>query len=255
MKNVLATSNRAVLEQFACSTTLLAFDYDGTLAPIVDDPAQARMRNETRELVCQLSKLFRVIVISGRAQTDVLKRVRGMGVLEVIGNHGIEPWNSSNRFIARVQQWCPLLERRLAMFDGVVLEDKLFSLAVHYRGARDKLAAHAAILSAAAELDSARIVGGKQVVNIIPDNAPHKGTTLMRELARLHCDKVIYVGDDETDEDVFALRQPETLLSIRVGAKRASAAAYFVPNQAAVDELLYALCELRARTAPDQGVA
>jgi trehalose-6-phosphatase len=53
------------------------------------------------------------------------------------------------------------------------------------------------------------------------------------------------VGDDETDEDVFALDQPGRLLTVRVGTKRASQASYYVRNQAAVDDLLAVLVSLR----------
>lgn len=90
-----------------------------------------------------------------------------------------------------------------------------------------------------------RIVGGKQVVNILPSRAPHKGIALERERDRLHCDTALYVGDDETDEDVFALDQPGRLLTVRVGSKRTSAATYCVTNQRAVDDLLRALIEYR----------
>ena len=78
-------------------------------------------------------------------------------------------------------------------------------------------------------------------------NAAAMGRLLreLRERERLRCDTAIYVGDDETDEDVFALDQPGRLLSIRVGAKQASAASYCVRGQAEVDGLLRALINLR----------
>ena len=109
---------------------------------------------------------------------------------------------------------------------GRRIEDKGFSIAVHYRQSREKKNALAAILEAAARLGNVRVIGGKQVVNILPDGAPHKGIALERERERLRCDTAIYVGDDETDEDVFALDQPGRLLAIRVGAASASQAPY-----------------------------
>jgi trehalose 6-phosphate phosphatase len=129
----------------------------------------------------------------------------------------------------------------------VHIEDKIFSLAVHYRQSREKKKARAAILRAAAALGEVRIIGGKQVVNILPDGAPHKGIALERERERLRCDTAIYVGDDETDEDVFALDQPGRLLTIRVGAKRASAATYYISRQTTIDELLRTLIDLRRK--------
>ena len=102
-----------------------------------------------------------------------------------------------------------------------MIEDKGLSLAVHYRGARRKKEARALILDAAAGLGDVRLVGGKQVLNVLPAGAPGKGQALERARARLGCDTAVYVGDDETDEDVFALDQPGRLLAIRVGRKRA----------------------------------
>ena len=247
MKNILSQANREVLKEFSWSNVLLSFDFDGTLAPIVDRPEAARMRQETRELVWQLAKLYPIIVISGRAQPDALRRMRGTGVLEVVGNHGIEPRHAADRHIAEVQRWLPALDAALATQKGIVLEDKIYSLAIHYRQSREKKKARAAILEAVATLGEVRIIGGKQVVNVLPKGAPHKGIALERERERLHCDTAIYVGDDGTDEDVFTLDQPGRLLTIRVGAKRNSAASYYIEDQLAIDALLTELLEQRKK--------
>ena len=243
MKNILSRTHRSVLEDFSWSNVLLAFDYDGTLAPIVADPEQARMRSDTRELLAALTRLYRVIVISGRAQPDALRKLRGVGVFEVVGNHGIEPWHSSNRHVVEVQRWLPVLNRCVVPFSGVTIEDKIFSVAVHYRRSREKRKVRAAILAAVATLGDVRVIEGKQIVNILPKGAPHKGIAIERERGRLHCDTALYVGDDETDEDVFTLDQPGRLLTIRVGSKRTSAATYYIPNQRAIDDLLRVLVQ------------
>lgn len=245
MKNIMARANREVLEQFVWSNVLLAFDYDGTLAPIVENPEQARMRSQTRELLAELTKLYPIIVISGRAQPDVAEKLDGVDVLEIVGNHGIEPWHRAGRHSAEVQRWRPVLHQALAHLKGVTVEDKIYSIAVHYRHCREKRKARTAIMRAAANLGAVRVIGGKQVMNLLPKGAPHKGMALERERARLKRDTAIYVGDDETDEDVFALDQPGRLLGIRVGSKRTSAATYCVPNQRSIDDLLRALLVLR----------
>ena len=255
MKNILSQANREVLEQFVWSNVLLAFDYDGTLAPIVTDPERATMRQATRELLGELTQHYPVIVISGRAQPDALARLRGVGVHEVVGNHGMEPWHASGRHSAEVQRWRPVLEACIASLRGVTIEDKTFSVAIHYRQSREKKKARAEILKAAAALGDVRVIGGKQVVNILPKDAPHKGIALERERERLHCDTAIYVGDDETDEDVFSLDQPGRLLTVRVGAKRTSAASYCIPDQLAMDELLRALLDLRLESERRRQVA
>jgi trehalose 6-phosphate phosphatase len=130
-----------------------------------------------------------------------------------------------------------------------VIEDKGLSLAVHYRRSRQKKKARARLLAAAARLRDVRLVGGKQVLNLLPAEAPHKGLALERARARLRCDTALYVGDDETDEDVFALDQPGQLLTIRVGRKTSSSADYYVRTQAEVDRLLRVLLALRPRAA------
>jgi trehalose 6-phosphate phosphatase len=203
------------------------------------------MRESTRRLLEKLASAYPCIVISGRSQADVLKRMRGTGVHEVIGNHGIEPWKANHAMQREVQTWRPILEQRLAGLRGVEIEDKVFSVAIHYRLSREKKLAMAEILEAVRSLAEVRVVGGKQVINVLPAGAPHKGSALLRERARLGCDTAIYVGDDETDEDVFALDQPGQLLSIRVGRRPGSAAAYFLRSQSEVDELLQRLVELR----------
>jgi trehalose 6-phosphate phosphatase len=245
MKDILSMRNRGILAQFSWSNVLVAFDYDGTLSPIVAKPDRAAIRRATQRLLHTVVGLYPVVVISGRAQADVRDRLHGLAVDGVVGNHGIEPWDASDRIRREVRAWRPALEAGLRAFKGVSIEDKAFSVAVHYRRSRQKRLARGAILEVADGLGQVRVVGGKQVVNILPQGAPHKGVALERERDRLGCDTAIYVGDDETDEDVFRLHEPGRLLSIRVGAGRASAADYCIRDQAAIDGLLEALVAFR----------
>lgn len=247
IRNLLAEKNLEVLREFASSDLLLAFDFDGTLAPIVPDPAAAKMRARTRELLVRVCRHYPAIIVSGRAASDVRDRVRGVGLLEVIGNHGLEPWRRSEDFAKQVKRWIPTLKERLAAFKGVVIEDKTFSVAVHYRKSREKRLAREAIAAAAKELEPLRVVGGHQVVNLLPEGAPHKGIALSAARDRLGCDTALYVGDDETDEDVFARDEPGRLLTIRIGQKMSSRAAYFLEDQTHIDELLWQLLLLRSK--------
>ena len=244
MRYVLAKANRRLLAPLARSRMLLALDFDGTLAPVVADPARAAMRPSTRRLLRQVARAYPCVVISGRARADVLRRVQGLGVLEVIGNHGIEPGHAPAPALPDVQRWVPLLKLRLGRVPGVTIEDKGLSLAVHYRRSREKRAARARILAAAAGLGEVRLVGGKQVVNVLPPGA-HKGLALERVRTRLGCETAVYVGDDETDEDVFALGRPGRLLGIRVRRRGGSAAAGYIRTQAEIDALLRLLLALR----------
>jgi trehalose 6-phosphate phosphatase len=247
MQNALSDTELELIRNFTATNVLLAFDYDGTLAPIVADPAQAFMTPVTRELLWQVSRRYPVIVISGRAQPDALRRVRGVGVREVVGNHGIEPRHAANRHIRRVESWRSALEACVAAWPGVWLEDKIYSVAVHYRNAPNRGAARAAIVALARELEEARVLGGKEVVNILPRDAPDKGSALLREKERLGCSCAIYVGDDETDEYVFTHTAPQHLLGIRVEDSPDSRATHFIPDQPAIDLLLSLFIALRPR--------
>jgi trehalose 6-phosphate phosphatase len=237
--------NHDLLEMFAWSNVLLAFDYDGTLAPLVNAPARAAMRASTRRLLRRASKLYPCVVITGRAKADALARLRNIEVCRVVGNHGSEPSPHAEAMRRRVRQWLPVLNARLSQRQGVVIEDKGFSVAVHYRQARERSSTRRAVLSAARSLEDVRLVGGKLVINCLVPDAPHKGLALERERSHFACDTVIYVGDDETDEDVFQIDRPGELLSIRVGRKRASAASYYIRNQSEIDRVLETLVEVR----------
>ena len=246
MKNVLAEAQRDALARLAWSNVLLGFDFDGTLAPTVLDPLSAMLRDSTRGLLDRLARLYPCVVISGRAVADIELRMAGIALRSVIGNHGLEPWRASDEMRFAVVRWKARLAPLLAELRGVEMEDKTYSLSVHYRRARQKRLSREAILRAVELLDGVRVIPGKQVVNLLTLDAPHKGIALERERERLGCDSAFFVGDDETDEDVFALDRSEHLFTVRVGARRASRAMYFVRDQREVDELLRRLIELRS---------
>jgi trehalose 6-phosphate phosphatase len=247
LKDILARSQRRTLAQFAQSNVLLAFDYDETLAPIVKDPARAAMRRRTRRLLGRLARAYPCVVISGRSRREAMRMLDGVGVAQVVGNHGIEPHRPSREFRALVRRWRTLLNSRLEGLGGVTVEDKGLSLTVHFRRSRRKIHSREAVLCAVAGLPRARVFGGKDVVNVVPRRAPHKGIALEAERERLGCTKAIYVGDDETDEDVFSHGRRHRLLSIRVGAEGSSKASYSLRSQAQIDALLHELLALRER--------
>jgi trehalose 6-phosphate phosphatase len=247
MRYILSPANRGVLAQFARSDNLMAFDYDGTLAPIVRDPAKAHLRPRTRRLLRSLARIYPCTIISGRSRADVLRRLAGTGIRNVIGNHGAEPELAEKPPITRkIAAWKIVLEPVLQGMPGVFLEDKKLSLAVHYRNARKKNDVRLAIMEAAQTLQGARLVPSKQALNVTVDGVPTKGEALAKERARLRCATALFVGDDATDEDAFALAHPDRLLTIRIGARRGSRAAYYLKNQAEIDDLLRLLLETRA---------
>ncbi|HRC55175.1 MAG TPA: trehalose-phosphatase [Kofleriaceae bacterium] len=250
MKHLLSRDNTEVLAQLAWARVLVAFDFDGTLAPIVANRDEALMRPRTRALFTRVCSLYPCAVISGRAKGDVAPRLGPARIKYVIGNHGLEPGASLEEFEDEITQARGLLAESLSGVAGVDLEDKRYSLALHYRRSRNKRVARAAILKAVEELPMAmRVVPGKLVVNVVPARAPNKGDALLELRAAEQADTALYVGDDVTDEDVFKLDQPGRLVTVRVGEARASGAAYFLRNQQEMDRLLAKLVALREKNA------
>jgi trehalose 6-phosphate phosphatase len=245
VKNILAKEQLATLLDFAQERVLLAFDFDGTLAPIVRDPEAAAMRPRTAAMLAKVAKLYPCAVISGRSRADVMAKVDAIPLRAIFGNHGMEPSPNLRTWRRLAARWHAQLASSLPPIAGVVIENKGVSLAVHYRKARARAAARRLILIAAAALPGARIVEGKMVVNALPAGAPDKGTALLSLCKRLRCKSAIYVGDDDNDEDIFALARQGRLLGIRIGRSQHTQAAYFVPNQVAVDRLLVQLIAAR----------
>jgi trehalose 6-phosphate phosphatase len=242
MRYLFSPSCRPILLQLSQARTLCAFDFDGTLAPIVVHPESARLRVRTRHLLERAAALYPCVVVSGRARADVLAKLGDLRLSRVIGNHGAE---TGGRRTPRknTRNWKAVLSRSLAAASGVWIEDKGASLAIHYRQSPRKTEARKRILEAAKGLPGARVLGGKQVVNIVSDKAPHKGDAILAERNRLGCGLVLYVGDDDNDEDAFAAG--ENVIPVRVGAKRGSHALYYLRSQKEIDTLLERLIELR----------
>ncbi|MBI2994940.1 MAG: trehalose-phosphatase [Gammaproteobacteria bacterium] len=246
MRYILSAANRRILSKFASLNTLVALDFDGTLAPIVHDRDRASLRPSTRHLLAGLAGQYPCVVLSGRTRSDVQARLGGTGIKTVIGNHGIEPWSISPAWEKAVRSWLPLLSDGLKRFHGVSIEDKRFSVAVHYRAETRKQEVRHAIRAVARALGAVRLIGGKQVINILPANAPHKGHAFERQLDHSRCKRAIYIGDDDTDEDVFALPNRQRILTVRVGKDRDSLAGYYLRNQREIDRLIRLLLELRS---------
>jgi trehalose 6-phosphate phosphatase len=246
MTDILALRNQQILERYAGLNLLVGFDFDGTLAPIVATPERAHMRPATRRLLKAVAARYPCVVISGRSRDDLVYRLRDIPIVHISGNHGLEPWAEEPRYIRQTERWMQQLLPRLAPFSGIMIENKTYSISIHYRAARDKVQALRAIDRATRDLRGARRLGGRLVVNVLPKGAPTKGTALERARRLLVCDAALYVGDDETDEDVFGAVDPERLLSVRVGAAAKSRAKFCLKHQGEIDRLLRRLVALRS---------
>lgn len=238
MRYLLSGSGRRELKRWLQLRPVLGFDLDGTLAPIVRDPQAVVLPPRVRSLLLDVARRFPVIVLSGRAQQDVLHRLDGIPVVEVYGNHGIEPLHASSVLRERVAGWSEIVARRLSTWEGVWVEDKQYSLTIHYRNApAPDLAAEAARFAAEA-LGGVRIIAGKCCLNILPAGLADKGKALLHAQRQLDCPTAIYFGDDHTDEDVFAGCDPAAVLGVRVGRELGSRARYYLHWQQEMEAVL-----------------
>jgi trehalose 6-phosphate phosphatase len=241
MKYLFEEEGLRMLDAFCYADALMSFDFDGTLAPIVPDPEDAKVSPKTDDYMRCLYESTAIVVISGRSRPDLLKRLP-FTVDFAIGNHGLEglPSSTGSLEIAAdmTRQWYEKLKPALSKTSGVVIENKSFSLAIHYRQASDKRKIKLKLLELASSLVPApRILLGKYVVNLVASGAPHKGVALLELMLRTGKRSAVYVGDDENDEDVFRLGE-ESLLTIRVGEDQSSAALYYLKNQGEIDKML-----------------
>lgn len=248
MSELLSPATAPVLESLAADGTLVVLDFDGTLAPIVADRDAAALSRRARAALTRLARLYPVAVLSGRAAHDVGARLDGAPVRWVIGSHGAE-WPGEERehraWRSLVGTWRATLAHRLAAADGIDLEVKPLSLAVHYRRARDERAAVARIDRAIGDLVGASVVLGKKVVNLVPAGAGDKGTALRRLVGLTGAARVLFVGDDVTDEAAFGATLDVPAVMVRVGRDPASKAGAWLRRRSDVDVLLERLCALR----------
>ena len=245
--HVLGPEGRRALQRLARSRGLVAFDFDGTLAPIARSPEAVRVRPRTRELLAAVAKLYPCAVISGRGLADLRHMLDGIELAALAGSHGAESsWEGPLPVPVRAGDWAVSLRARLQGQPGVVVERKPLGVALHYREAPDRAAARSAILELVEEIPSVRVLPGKQVVEIVSEGAPTKGHALSEIRRRVEAETAFYAGDDVTDEDAFREGGPDTLVSVRVGGGRSSAAGFMVPSQRDVDAVLAELVALRA---------
>jgi trehalose 6-phosphate phosphatase len=246
MKNILAKGEVEALDHFVTQGTLLAFEFDGAIAPISKDPRATQPRKRTLRLLSEVAQYYPTAVVSGRPRAELLARLNGAQVRAVIGNHGLEPSPDAPSYHALVRQWLPVLRESLDGQPGIELENKLYSLSIHYRRARAKNAARSLIEAAIMKLgNTAAANDGKQVVDIVPANAPDKRTALLDLCRSMSAENVVIVGDEVTSEDVFRGDDASRLLGIRVGRSPNSGASHYVAKQTDVDRLLQHLLELR----------
>ena len=196
---------------------LLATDFDGTLAPITSEPNTASALPENLAIIDLLIDCgVHVAVISGRAQYDLRQRLPIAGS-RLLGDNGIGgPTADERRALDRYNSKAgPMIARQA----GVWLESKPGSTSVHYRQAPNTGPdLRSALLPIANRFGLVATVG-RMVIEVTPRRAD-KGRALLTLIAGLAPRAVIYAGDDEPDQTVFAMlsRLPRPHLSIGVSS-------------------------------------
>jgi trehalose-phosphatase len=246
---------RIPIDRLSGRPLLLMFDVDGTLAPIADHPTLARVPETTRRILASLVERpgVSVALVSGREAHDARQLV-GIDRVWTIGNHGAEVMAPGgdlvvNPDVARYAEAVASAALELAPMveplAGVYLENKHWTLSVHYRQADPSVRPRLQLsVDRAAADNGLRVMEGKLVYEIRPPVPVDKGTavyTLARDLGALAPGaSLLFAGDDITDEDAFRrlrAQHPEAV-TIHVGDRDDTAAEFVLGDPDGVRELL-----------------
>ena len=220
MSHFFTPEGELFLERVATESPLVALDFDGTLAPIVSLPEQARLSASVTGILSKIGGLAPLAIITGRSVSDVSSRL-GFSPRFVVGNHGMEglPGLDGTEYSRIANAWQGQIASNFGVHlteAGVLIEPKGYSISLHYRLSRDRNKALEVIRSTIASLTpQPRIIGGKFVFNLLPPGAPDKFEALLVLLRITGRQTVIFAGDDATDDVVFQ-QAPRTWLTIRI---------------------------------------
>ncbi|TVU31750.1 hypothetical protein EJB05_23448 [Eragrostis curvula] len=231
------TSFEAITD-FAGSKRLALFlDYDGTLSPIVDNPANAIMSDEMRAAVRHVASLFPTAIISGRSRDKVFDFVKlnelyyagshGMDIMGPVGktteSNGVECIRSTDtqgkevnlfqpasEFLPMIDEVYKRLGESIMDIDGARMEDNKFCVSVHYRNVAedDYQKVFQRVTAVMEDYPCLKLTHGRKVLEVRPVIDWNKGKAvefLLESLGLNESEDVlpIYVGDDRTDEDAF----------------------------------------------------
>ena len=262
MMKVLHRSDLERVLSRASDSILIASDFDGTLAPIVPYPSAARLPEGTEAILRDLLDSGRVTlaILSGRSLSDLRGRIHFPAILA--GNHGLEITGGGIEFVHRlaaerahlIAEAHDCLKPCLDGYSGAWIEHKHLTATIHFRQVpatvRYKLvwSVRQVLRPFGANLG---MRAGKCSLEVHPRVAWDKGAALryIREAAGLQDSTCLVLGDDATDESMFRAAAGAT--TVRVGAAVRTSATYFLPNPAAVSNVLaHSLEILTANSSP-----
>ncbi len=239
---------------------LVCLDYDGTLTPIVADPEDASLSEQTRDSIRGLVSTSPVAIVSGRDLNDVRALV-GLRQVYYAGSHGYEIESPSGEHFDFEDAWgyYPLLDSAesilrtiLRAVPGAKVERKRFALAVHYRNVPDNFidVVSQAVDGVSRDHPGLRRSVGKKIYELRPSLDWDKGKAVRRIHELIEADKPgcvpIYIGDDTTDEDAFAEIQDDGVgVLVRDEESSESLAHFVLDSTEEVRRFLVKLAELR----------
>ena len=252
---------------------LLLLDYDGTLVPFTNNPDQAEPDLELLDLLKGLTTDdTEVVIISGRDRA-ILETWLGFLDITLVAEHGAwikrrgEQWSLSKPLVnSWKRQLMPMLQMYVDRLPGSFIEEKEFSLVWHFRQANPELSAACAreltdeLIAFTSNVDI-HILQGNKVIEI-RNSEVTKGSSGLYLALTDDYDFILAIGDDTTDEDLFAILElehfwpgvsaPKTF-TIRVGTDK-SQANYCLPNHVEVRNILQELAIRKDKTIGGIGI-
>lgn len=242
LRHLFSPAGLVCIQRLATQRSVLIFDFDGTLAPIVSHPNDAKIPAQTAQYLMTMSRSWPIAVVTGRSVEDVRKKL-GFTPDFLFGNHGAErsgrltPHHLHENLNA-CRQWL-VTHRSSLLAHQVWVEDKGLSLALHYRQSENPVKTRAwlhELMRSATE--NSFLSDGHMVLNIVSTHAPDKGDALQTILQESGVTNALVVGDDENDEAAFA-KAPEHAVTVRIGAPGVRTGARFgLSGQKQVNSLL-----------------
>lgn len=202
-------------------------DYDGTLTPIVEDPADAVIPARTRDILVRLANCCPTAVVSGRDVRDVQAMV-GIEDLVYAGSHGFEivgpdlhvEQDGAVALLPALDDAEEQLRSRLTDVEGVMVERKRFAVAVHTRRALsdvERKRTREIVEEVVGHADGLELQVGKEILELRPDMDWDKGRAIAFLMGTFEgVERAVYLGDDTTDEDAFRRLRTMDGIGIRV---------------------------------------
>lgn len=241
-----------IKKQFSQKEAVIFLDYDGTLTPIVDTPDLAVMDDAMREVVKELAARYKVAIISGRATDDVRSKVQ-IDDIFYAGSHGFEIVDPKggvtiNKEAQEIQpvidKVYSILKEKVKDVDGALVEHVKYTISMHYRLVSDDdfSRVEQAVNEILKEHPKLKVTHGKKVFEIRPQMDWHKGKAVewILNVHQFSPEKnwAVYIGDDTTDEDAFAVLENKGLGILVADPLRESKARYGVKDVDEVKEVL-----------------